>query len=479
MNPRSRKGRRWGILPSLVGVACIVLTGIPVLAQQEEVESQAPARETEAEAEIKKAAEAAKGRKPLETREEVTFEQVLKDPDNIDLNFRYAKTQVARGDVRGAAATLERILLVNPELIQVKLFYGIVLFRLDNLEEAERALKDVRERPMPDSLRREVEGYLREIRLRRKPTRFNAGLSLGYQFDTNRNAAPSSKQRLLVDSPLGLTGTTRKRRDTSFLLIKSLGFTHDLGFQAGHQLIGSVTDFLGEQTSVDDLDLHAFSFELGALVKTWLANVTTTGFFDHVSLSRETFMVSPGVNVELQRALTPRLGVFAANRWAREDFNAITENNAAPERKGDRNIVSGGIRYALSPTMAVTTELAFEDKDAKESYQAYEGLTLSGNHTWLLGKGQFAINSISYGQDVYIQPDTAISRRTRRDKEFRARVTYGAPVSLFLGELLPAFISDDLTTTVSYEYFRSLSTITNYTYHNSKFTFMLTKRVEF
>ncbi|OGW91172.1 MAG: hypothetical protein A3D28_04905 [Omnitrophica bacterium RIFCSPHIGHO2_02_FULL_63_14] len=415
----------------------------------------------------------------METRAHVTFEQILADPDNIELNFRYAKTQVARNDVRGAAATLERILLVDPALTQVKLFYGIVLFRLDNLEEAERVLRDVRERPMPPSLRAEVDGYLREIRLRRQATRFAASLGLGYQFDTNRNAAPSSKQRLLSDSPIGLSGTSRKRRDTSLLLIESLGFTHDLGFQAGHQLIGSFDHFLGEQTTVDDLDLQAFSFEGGAIVRTWLADVTATGFFDHVSLSRETFLLSPGVNVALQRDLTKRLNLFAANRWTHEDFHGITENAAAPERTGDRDIVSGGARYALSPAMAVTAGLAYENKQAKAPYNAYDGFALNGSHTWLLGKGQFAINAISYGLNVYDEPDRAISARTRRDKQLRVRCTYGAPVSLFLGRLLPAIISNDLTTTLSYEYFRSLSTVTNYTYLNSKITWMLAKRVEF
>ena len=72
--------------------------------------------------------------------EDVTFEQVLADPDNIDLNFRYAETQIRKGDVRGASATLERILLIEPDLPRVRLLYAIVQFRLENLAEAEREL---------------------------------------------------------------------------------------------------------------------------------------------------------------------------------------------------------------------------------------------------------------------------------------------------------------------------------------------------
>ncbi len=122
----------------------------------------------------------------------VTYEQILADPDNIDLNLRYAKQQIARNDIVGAATTLERILLINPELLQVRLLYAVVLFRLDNYEEAERELLALRDRQMPPSLRRELDSYVQEIRRRRRHTRFALTSTIGWQWDRNRNAASSS-----------------------------------------------------------------------------------------------------------------------------------------------------------------------------------------------------------------------------------------------------------------------------------------------
>ena len=34
----------------------------------------------------------------------VSYQDVLADPDNLELNLRFARTQVAQGNVRGAAA---------------------------------------------------------------------------------------------------------------------------------------------------------------------------------------------------------------------------------------------------------------------------------------------------------------------------------------------------------------------------------------
>jgi hypothetical protein len=96
-----------------------------------------------------------------------------------------------------------------------------------------------------------------------------------------------------------------------------------------------------------------------------------------------------------------------------------------------------------------------------------------------LGRGQFLLSSLAYTVNLYDEPDRAISVRTRRDELYRARTTYGAPVSLLLGEWLPAGLLENLTATFTVEQTRSVSNITNYTYTNTKLDAMLTKRLEF
>lgn len=52
---------------------------------------------------------------------------VLKDPGTLDLACRYAQTQIRKGDLLGASPTLERILLVRPDLPRVRVLYAVVL----------------------------------------------------------------------------------------------------------------------------------------------------------------------------------------------------------------------------------------------------------------------------------------------------------------------------------------------------------------
>jgi hypothetical protein len=81
--------------------------------------------------------------------------------------------------------------------------------------------------------------------------------------------------------------------------------------------------------------------------------------------------------------------------------------------------------------------------------------------------------------DYYHEPDTAVASLYRRDKSLRYRVTYGAPLTFLpIGKFLPRPFQD-ITFSFSYEYFRELSTITNYTYTNHAYQGILTKRWDF
>src|SRR5262245_18416589 len=118
----------------------IALTG-SAFAQLESPEKQLRfQREEAAQRDATQAAREAAKRRAGEG-EDVTWEQVMARPDDLDLNYRFAQTQVRQGNLKGAAGTLERMLLVNPNLPKIRLFYALVLFRLGDLNESERELR--------------------------------------------------------------------------------------------------------------------------------------------------------------------------------------------------------------------------------------------------------------------------------------------------------------------------------------------------
>ena len=174
-------------LPSVAALWCgLALIASPAVAQTQTQtqDISVPKSATELLKESGKAAEAA-SEADFGAGGKITYAQILADPDNIDLNFQYARNQAAEGDLRGAAGTLERILLINPKLPQVRLIYAIVLFRLDNIDEAEREFRAVSGLDLSPSLRAEIASYLKRIEQRRKRTRYSAQVTFGPHYDSN------------------------------------------------------------------------------------------------------------------------------------------------------------------------------------------------------------------------------------------------------------------------------------------------------
>jgi len=130
----------------------------------------------------------------------VTYQEVLRDPDNVALNFRFARTQVSQGRFRGASATLERILRLNPKLAAVRLLYAIVLFRLDNLGEAELEFRAVAALDISPGTAAEIDKFLDRIQTARQTTNYSVSLSLGVHLDTNKTSSPRSNQLLVSDA---------------------------------------------------------------------------------------------------------------------------------------------------------------------------------------------------------------------------------------------------------------------------------------
>ena len=73
---------------------------------------------------------ASSARAALEARKEALFQQMLRDPANLDITFAYADVSAKLGDYEAAASALERMLLFNPDLPRVDLELGALYFRM-------------------------------------------------------------------------------------------------------------------------------------------------------------------------------------------------------------------------------------------------------------------------------------------------------------------------------------------------------------
>ncbi|ERL46034.1 hypothetical protein RS24_02105 [Candidatus Micropelagos thuwalensis] len=83
------------------------------------------------------------------------FTQVLGDPGNLELNFLLFKKQLAENNVKGATATLERVLLTDPKSKLARVMYAQLKLRMGNRTEGLRNLNQiVQDETASDDMRR-------------------------------------------------------------------------------------------------------------------------------------------------------------------------------------------------------------------------------------------------------------------------------------------------------------------------------------
>lgn len=454
----------------------LLALSVPAAAQQQQVRpnvdepSKESVRPVQTEKKAAGAADASRAAAP-EQGGEVVYADVLKNPDDIELNRRYAQQQIRKGDLRGASSTLERLSMLRSGDASVRLLHGVVLFRLDDAVAAERELEAVLAMPdLPERVRAEAADYLARARARQKNAHFDARVTVGFGYDDNVNAAPDGDVVLFNGNPLVLQDGSRRKEDANIQLIGSLGAAYDFGGPKGHTVFGRFTTFRGEQHVYDTLDLQAYSVETGTILRLGRGlELRPTFSFDHVLLSQSTFLRSRNLGLRADKRVSRSWSFFGEFAHSDQDFVDTPQIRTAQQRDGGQFDLEGGASWLPGPADRLTFTLRHRRKFSRAVSDAYrrEGAGLEWTH--LFRKGVFTVFTIDGQFDRYEEADAFVDRRVvRHDDAGRFELLAGAPMSLIWAPMR-AF-----TATVGYEHYRQGSTIRNYDYTNNRLSFLVT-----
>lgn len=470
--------RRQSIRASLLAIG--LASGI-AWAQPVTPDSVNPGRETlRRQQELDEATRIQRGGVAAPPRQ-IEYDEVLARPDDIDLNFGWAQTQVARGDVKGAANTLERILLVAPNQARIRLLYAVVLFRLERLDEAERELVFVRGLPMDPVLRGEIDRYRREIEIAKQQTRFTASVSVATQYDWNRNVAPRSGEALLFDTRFPVAAADRRKSDWQLQTIARIEMTHDIGGQDNDRLTAAASYVRGEQAREDQFDFQVGSVEFGGAIDfapTW---VVPNLYARRLTLGNQRYGRIEGANLRVEQRFTGRFQVYGFGEAENQTYSAVSRSQRAPERSGVQVLAGVGATWIVDPSHRLNFEIGPAWKNARESFESYRGVTSTLTHTWLLGQGIFLVTALGGDANFYDEPELLVSTRKRRDHIGRVRTTLGVPLGYFINDeqLAQSVFVRDITMFVSLEGIRARSSTTNNAYDTHRVAFGVTKRWDF
>jgi len=404
-----------------------------------------------------------------DTRYQEALDGVLADAANPEKSFELVEAAIAAGDLRGAAAALERILLIDPRLANIRLELGVLYLRMGNGLLAQYHIREALRAPnVPQTVRLRAERLLAQAGGEASRSTFRFETSLGWRHDSNANAGPNADAVYVLDPftfqpVLASLGSGGETSDTS--IDAALRVSHSYAFE-GRRGSSWDTDFTGyfiRYADLDFLDQYSLGLETGPtlvvggssdapitvrpFVRAGTAYLDGDGYFDQkgggVSLSA---FWSPATVTQVRVAIEDRQFEDSPQRFL-------------SDRSGD--YLSGELRQIWQiGRLQLSAAVNAQEISADTDYQSYSyvGGGVGARYFGTTGFSQRPWNvylDAEYGKAEYDAPDVLVHPDIVRDDD---RLVLSAGVEFSLTRSLS--VSLDLT------HFDNDSSLPNYQYDN-------------
>lgn len=378
----------------------------------------------------------------LEEAYSKAFQELFKDPGNLDKSFRFAELAVQKGNFEAAISALERMLLINPDLPRVRLELGVLYFRIGSYAIARSYLTRVREAPdVPQEVLDRVDTFLAEIDNRLSRSNLSGSIFLGFRHSDNANAGPNSPNVVANGVAATLDDQFTNKTDNNYFVSAQINHSYDLLTQRSELLESSGTLYVSEQRRQKQLDivfLEAQSGVRGPFVQTLVPGATAKPYVlgNMVYLQDSWYQFSVGLGFKVVLPLSQRLRTTANVEHKSEHFRNDSNRTTSSQQTGPESSLSVQTSYVLTETLQLGLNVAAAAQEAKESFNAFRELQVGVNATKLFPVEALAAGPVSVTGSVtrvasqYRSPNSTVdANRKRQDHEWRGSLTGAIPVT--------------------------------------------------
>ena len=395
----------------------------------------------------------------------VTYMQILQNPNDLDLNLKYAQQQGKMGNFKQTISTLERLNMLYPDNTEIKLYLLSVLVQVDSPEKANTIIAEMKLRRdlSPEDLEtlQEIETELKD----REPGlwTFAADLSMGSVFSDNVNSVSKSRLKKDSDSTVAFNSPKHDRTLSGGI---GLSASRPVGEESSVLINLSHTSSEQYQETDDDYQSYGLTFALdtifaGQSVSPYLMLSKSDYQTDADSVS---FMYGAGSFFTIGERNTISYG------YAFSDSKG--NNNSSDTTADETNSIGHSYTLAhdfiLTEIISTNISLGYSDSDAKvdagNDYETYDvGFGLNFAFPW----AYIAVtNSLSFND--YKKADSSVdSTKLRSD----VTNTFDIMFTKAIGDFFPAIDPNrSFFINLSYEKVISEANIMNYDYISDSFS---------
>ena len=240
------------------------------------------------------------------------YQQLLKNPTNVELTLRYARLGAQLGDYEASVSALERLLIYNPNLPTAQLELALLYARLKSYAMAKAYLEQVSAAPEASpELRARAQDALAKVDRLNSPHQFAGMVELGVQYQSDANQAPGAA----VPAPPGFTLPSiplRKRSDADLFLNAAGIYRYDLGNAESDTLEATGTLYESAFFRDSHLDLGIAELTLGprfTLDRIGIEHASVRPYLmgTYVTLNNNSLLAGGGGGIELAKTFSWRM----------------------------------------------------------------------------------------------------------------------------------------------------------------------------
>ena len=408
----------------------------------------------------------------LSSEKNITYMQILQKPNDLDLNLKYAQQQGKMGNFKQTISTLERLTMIYPDNVEIKLYLLSVLVQVDSPEKANTIIEEMKLRRdlEPEDLETlvEIEEELKD----REPSLWTitADLSFGALYTDNVNSVSKTRLQSESDSVVGFNSAKYDRTLSGGL---GLSATRPIGEESS--LLLNVSHSSSEQHAETDDDFQSYGFTLG--FDTTLGNQSLSPYLmlskSDYQTDADSFSKMYGIGGFF--SVGERNSFSYGYSYATSKGNHNSEDDTAMQTNSVAHGFTFGHDLIITEIISSSLSLGYSDTDARvdagNDYETYDvGFGLNFAFPWA-----YIAVSNSYGFNDYKKEDSSVDSTKLRSDYTN---TFDIMLTKAIGDIFPAIDPNrSLFINMSYEKLMSEGNILNYDYITDSFSLSFSKSI--
>ncbi len=400
----------------------------------------------------------------------ITYMQILQKPNDLDLNLKYAQQQGKMGNFKQTISTLERLTMIYPDNVEIKLYLLSVLVQVDSPEKANTIIEEMKLRRDLDPEDLETLVEIEEELKDREPSLWTitADLSFGALYTDNVNSVSKTRLQSESDSVVGFNSAKYDRTLSGGL---GLSATRPIGEESS--LLLNVSHSTSEQYQETDDDYQSYGFTLG--FDTTLGNQSLSPYLmlskSDYQTDADSFSKMYGIGGFF--SVGERNSISYGYSYATSKGNHNSEDDTAMQTNSVAHGFTFGHDLIITEIISSSLSLGYSDTDARvdagNDYETYDvGFGLNFAFPWA-----YIAVSNSYGFNDYKKEDSSVDSTKLRSDYTN---TFDIMLTKAIGDIFPAIDPNrSLFINMSYEKLMSEGNILNYDYITDSFSLSFSK----